>query len=306
MIVVFLTGLVSVMIFRQLWQLYEVTQGLTLRTAWWWSIPAVLIGVLGAMIAGLADAHQPAIADAFLDLTAIAALAPFVAILGARRPGAAAWPWFVVLPMLIVLSWPTMSQVMGSDLTRSLAPCVPAAFGILLVTVMGTGNYFGSGNTSAFFSSAVAVSLLTSRHFGFHWRSDLQFLASGLLLMAALQFACRRIANLRHMPCGTQLERMNRTWFLFRDLYGIVWARRVMDRVNQFAVREKWQLRLSLDGFEPHPDNPGKIDHPELDRPTEIFVWILRRFASTDWIAQHLNVIVTNPANASASGTSQT
>ncbi|MEZ6148255.1 MAG: hypothetical protein R3B91_23050 [Planctomycetaceae bacterium] len=37
---------------------------------------------------------------------ALLSLCPPIAVLGARRPGAAAWTWFVILPMLAVLGWP--------------------------------------------------------------------------------------------------------------------------------------------------------------------------------------------------------
>ena len=35
-------------------------------------------------------------------------LSPLMAVLGARRPSANVWAWFVVLPMLVVLSWPAI------------------------------------------------------------------------------------------------------------------------------------------------------------------------------------------------------
>ena len=85
-------------------------------------------------------------------------------------------------------------------------------------------------------------------------------------------------------------------WQDFRDLYGIVWAKRVMDRVNQFAVRENWSVELSLDGFQ----DRSQIDENRVstdvmrpvdavpDRALHILCWILRRFVDQQFLRRYL------------------
>jgi hypothetical protein len=81
--------------------------------------------------------------------------------------------------------------------------------------------------------------------------------------------------------------RFDRIWFDFLDQFGIVWARRIQDRINEMARREKWSVRLELDGFV--DDQAILISTRSVDPAIETRIehttrWLLRRFVDTTWI----------------------
>src|SRR5262249_19338911 len=53
----------------------------------------------------------------------------------------------------------------------------------------------------------------------------------------------------RRAPAArTRLERL---WFWFRDLWGVVWALRILERFNRTADLKGWPIRLGWFGLEP-------------------------------------------------------
>ena len=105
--------------------------------------------------------------------------------------------------------------------------------------------------------------------------------------------------------------RFDRLWFDFFDLFGIVWGRRIQDRVNDIANLEQLPARLELDGFV-WPQASTKSNLPvardgevsltnqpmsiqqERDRAAvearieHILRWLLRRFVDASWIDSRL------------------
>ncbi|MCA9057052.1 MAG: hypothetical protein KDA85_01075 [Planctomycetaceae bacterium] len=277
------------LIAAQLWQGRRFVRQLTLHTAWLWAIPPCLACATAIGLQFCIAQRLPAVGSAVAELTTILCIAPFIAVLGARRPGSKAWPWFVILPMVVVLTWPTASQLLNNDLSQPLSPSIPTACAVLLVTIMGTGNYFGSGHTSTFFLWGTALAIGMLHHFGIAVSTNLQLLALCLMSLISLRLALLRIRQLERSPADDPRSRLNRTWLMFRDLYGIVWAKRVMDRINQFAQREHWPFLMSLDGIVVHNDVPAPPP-ASMTRATEVFAWILRRFADPDWITTHTGI----------------
>ena len=108
-------------------------------------------------------------------------------------------------------------------------------------------------------------------------------------------------------------NRFDRLWFDFFDTFGIVWGRRIQDRVNFIASKENWPSRLELDGFvwsdESEPVIPGvgieSANLQNLQQDTQhqdtnvtriesrveyTFRWLLRRFVDPAWIDERLGV----------------
>ena len=197
----------------------------------------VLPGFNGALNSGLPDY-----------LIAILMLSPLVCILGARMPGGRAWSGFVVLPMVVVLSWPVLSQSWNMRGTEAIQTGTPAALGFVLVLLMGYGNYFGTANTlsATLYASAILCRMWPSA--GWSTAGPPLFVTETLPVLAGLMLH-HRIHCLGQWPVKSRLQSANRLWVTFRDLFGIVWAKRVMDRMNLFSVRESWRVSLSLDGF---------------------------------------------------------
>ena len=50
----------------------------------------------------------------------------------------------------------------------------------------------------------------------------------------------------------------------------------------QFAVRERWTVRLTSAGFE-RSDGSTPTDE-ELKKPLEAFIWVLARFGDESWL----------------------
>src|SRR5207248_1708172 len=70
-----------------------------------------------------------------------------------------------------------------------------------------------------------------------------------LCLVAAAWLADRQVAGgtARALGAGRPLDRV---WRDFRDLFGIVWARRIQERFNDEARKQGLPLRLGIDGLE--------------------------------------------------------
>ena len=97
-------------------------------------------------------------------LAAVMLLTPGVSTLGARKPGASAWQWFVVAPMIIVLMWPGVSQIVNNRGEDSLELGVPAFAGIIVVLLMSAGTCLGTSLSLPFvlYSASIAVTALPS------------------------------------------------------------------------------------------------------------------------------------------------
>ena len=118
---------------------------------------------------------------------------------------------------------------------------------------------------------------------------------------------------------------LDRLWFDFRDTFGIVWGRRILERLQMRAESERWPMRLTDDGWAPTSESlaatpqpatplpaavaPGAADQIQPDRhdetaaavvwpqllsqdprPEQALRWLLRRFVDPEWIDQRLVV----------------
>ena len=279
-------------------RLFSRTRGLTLRTAFWWSFCAqwvLTLSVAGRLFFPDSGAAWHSAAS-YLSATLL--LTPLIVILGARRPGIDAWRWFVVLPLTVVLQWPAAAQLLHGVRREPLEIGTPAIIGVLLILVMGGGNYFGTGFTgpACLLSAGIVLQLLPVSG----WISDPSSLPlwSPVLIFIAVQLTESRLHWQVHEIQNTsdRTARVDRVWSLFRDLYGIVWAKRVMDRVNVFARRENWARELTLDGFVPPQSeshsastgmaSAGPVTEAELTREIDVMCWVMRRFADSVWLQQ--------------------
>lgn len=214
---------------------------------------------------------------------AVISLCPAIAVLGSRRPGSRVWTWFILIPMLFALGWPVMTLwIQGSDI-RGLQLETPQLVGYLLVLVMGTGNYFGTRYTlpGLLFVIGNVINVLSSSVICPGWLSDrwwVRLWATACVVQAIL------MAGRKDNIPSTVNDRFNQLWFDFFDQFGIVWGRRIQERVNFIAVKEGWPARLELHGVqwttEPDPETEARLEHT--------FRWLLRRFVDPAWIDRRL------------------
>ncbi len=261
--------------------LRPLLRGLTAASALAWAILAIAV-TLAAIAIRFSESVPVSYASCLHYLAATLLLAPLIDILGARNPGHRAWPWFVVCPMVLVLQWPVISHLMSEQATTQFELPIPAMIGFLLVLVMGAGNYFGTGNTGTCFFGAIGIVL-----FVFPVTPWFSWPGNGLLLGSSVCLTISALLAEGRIKSDEQSAGHIRLWLDFRDTYGLVWARRVMDRINQFGDREEWDVVMTLDGFQSTVDDTplnAKTHH----RPIEILRWVLRRFASDEFLNQHL------------------
>ena len=93
---------------------------------------------------------------------AVVMLCPGIAVLGARRPGATAWGFFVLIPLVLVLMWPAAASVRTLKSGAPLELEVPAVLGFAVVLVMSSGDYFGTRYTLPTMLFAAAEILLVA------------------------------------------------------------------------------------------------------------------------------------------------
>lgn len=281
----------------------------TLITAWMWSCFALITWATTWTADRLAQVLSIATADHAWYACAVFSLCPPIAVLGSRRPGTRVWTWFILLPMLLVLGWPVGSLWLQGTELRGLQLETPQLAAFTLVLIMGVGNYFGTRHTlSALLYNASVLGIVVSFSvIAPNWlrdRAAIRLWSSILMILAIL--LTRRFD--RPKPKNP----LDLIWFDFFDSFGIVWGRRIQDRVNYQLQKESLPVRLELDGFrwtDQPPSNVKSTRVPEstgktasetdslnvqVRRDTEarieqILRWLLRRFVDPAWINQRLD-----------------
>jgi hypothetical protein len=110
-----------------------------------------------------------------------------------------------------------------------------------------------------------------------------------LCLIAAGWIADRQLVPSRGIKTAPRTP-LDRLWRDFRDLFGIVWARRTQERFNEDARRMGLALRLGIDGFE-HRDGTAhttNIDLHSLAAAEASLRWLLQKFVEPAWIDRRL------------------
>ncbi len=223
-------------------------------------------------------------------IAAILLLTPFVSILGARRPTNKFWSYFIVLPMIFVLGFPILVNWMGGAMDDDFSIQSPVLIGFLFVLMMGVGNYFGTQLTFPAMLAGCSVILIVV---------PLTTTVPGPVPVCAMTFP---VAVAMHglsiiwaywsfrKRSNTETDSpYNQLWFNFQNLFGIVWAKRVAEQINQAAESKQWQVRLELHGLvwqQTELTTEQKTETiNELDKHLR---WALLRFVEDEWIERSL------------------
>lgn len=206
-------------------------------------------------------------------LAAVTTLAPFVALLGAKRPQNRAWQFIVAA--LVALLW--LQSIRALLIDPSLPPLPHAAWRWLIAVILAAefANYLPTRNApAALLIFAGQICLLSGQlpmvppllqpapAIG------LALLATGVLLATALAGAPRR-------PCSPT----DQAWLKFRDAFGAVWALRIAERVNAVAKAQSWPIRLGWHGFHLAEGRVGQaIDGPTQAAAEQALAGLLWRF----------------------------
>lgn len=166
-----------------------------------------------------------------------------VAVLGARRPQAAAWH-FVVVGLLAVMLWPLVAYHL---LGRS-ADVLPILF-TAVILVGGILNYV----PTAFGPAAALLGLACGADFVFLLREKnlggVSNQASWLVHVALLLVPWIALASIKIFSSSKPQTPLDTCWLAFRNRFGWVWAQRVREQFNQAATNAGWPVFLSWRGL---------------------------------------------------------
>lgn len=274
----------------QLGRLRRCVAGTTLIDAWWWACGAV--GATSIACAVRWHAAGEGLRFAMGDyVSAVMGLTPFVAVLGARRPTNRVWTPFVMLPMIVVLNWPVMSLVSARGWFGDLALETPTVTGFVLVAVMGCGNYFGTRLIVPGLAFGALLCALVLCHAGSApaWWPPAEWvrLATGLVAVLGLKRAATVWSSL-----SPPADRFDRLWFDVLDRFGVVWARRLQERLNALARQEQWPGRLESHGW----SWQQPLTNEQQNQVEHACRWLLRRFVESKWIDARLGTSSTDAA----------
>lgn len=226
---------------------------------------------------------------------AVLALVPPIAVLGARRPTSHVWTWFVLVPLVLIFIWPIAPVLRQADRAAAFTLEEPILVGYALVLIMGAGNYLGLRHSLSAVLWMVALLLvvlpLCPASAGFVPPAEIGRAGAAWCLAAAAWLAGRQAAS-QQLPANESGSALDRVWGDFRELFGIVWARRTLERFNDYAGQKALTIRLGLHGFE---DTSGKrlnlAADPTLRAAAESALrWHLQKFVDPEWIDARLSM----------------
>lgn len=280
-------------------------RGTTLLTAWNWGFLAAICWSATWFADQFVRFLSPELADHMWYASAVLVLCPPIAVLGSRRPGARVWTCFILFPMLFALGWPVVSARFHATVPRGLQLETPQVVAYTLVLVMGIGNYCGTRFTLSallYGTAAIAIAISSSvvSPVFLSNRAETRFWSTIVMVLAVL------LVKSSKRPVAA--SKFDRLWFDFFDAFGIVWGRRIQDRVNFILKNEGLNTRLEFDGFQimtgsPNTSASTKPEVSEMNagssaseaemRFEHVLRWLLRRFVDPEWIDRRLG---TGPA----------
>jgi hypothetical protein len=185
-----------------------------------------------------------------------------VAVLGARRPGAAAWN-LVVLGLLAVLLLP-VAEGFG---TQRLNPFYLAFLGATLAVALL--NYLPTPLAPAVIALAVGCGLEITG-LAMELPEWLTLTVGGHVLIGLTPWFA--LAALSWRPkAATEFDE---TWLRFRNRYGVVWGQRTREQFNRAAANAGWPLTLTWHGL--RLSGEGTPTNPSL--ALEVLCALLKRF----------------------------
>jgi hypothetical protein len=221
---------------------YRANRQTTLSHALGWASAAWLSWLLADLAAAFPlRATDPTLHYLALCLTGCAG----VAVLGARRPGVAAWN-FVLVGLLAVL---LLQIAEGIDRLRESPMRELFVAGTFAVGIL---NYLPTRLSLGAFSLAGGCALELFRLLWPDAGGAATLLWGGFLVALSPWLA---LGGLRLTNRGA--DEFDRTWLDFRDRFGFVWGQRMREQFNQSASHAGWRAYLRWHGVR---SNNGPLD----------------------------------------------
>ena len=262
---------------------FRISRNTSLATAWRWLLAAEFAAIAMTVTDPVANLWPGRTADYGWCLAAILLLCPPVAVLGARRPGVRIWSAFILLPMVLVLSWPIWTILLQGGEWRGLALESPTIAAFAFVLLMGAGNYLGTRFTFPAVMYVIGGLMLFATCTGSTLLVGERQMIARLAAVTVLEVSA--VAAIFSPRRGDRRNPVNRLWYDFRDRFGLLWSLRMVERINALAMQEHWTARISLDGINETAE--GRITFNETEIATACR-WLFRRFVDEAWIVERL------------------
>jgi hypothetical protein len=208
-------------------------------------------------------------------LAGIFTLAPFVSLLGAKRPQDRAWQ-LIVAALLGLLAFQDFRSWL-LDPTVEPSPHTAWRWLITALVVMQALNYLATRHAAAACLVCAGQCLLLQTSLVFLGEVSRGLIPLGTMLVGAAVFAAVYV-EMRRPVINDAYQRQ---WLDFRDRYGVLWGLRVKERVNATAQQQNSRLRLGWRGFRA-VEASGQPSQPEQPARDDLiykaFSSILARF----------------------------
>ena len=208
-------------------------------------------------------------------LAGLTTLAPFVSLLGAKRPQDRAWQ-LIVVSLLALLALQDL-RIWSIDHTRPPMPHAAWCWLVAAIVGMQLLNYLPTRHAPAACLACWAQMCSLGPSFRL-LPADVRpsWLALPLLLLTAVM-----VAWLSRHP----RPKWQSAWADFRNLYGVLWTLRVAERVNAIAAEKRLAVRLSWHGWQVGNSAGGKTDNDDRREATKALQAILLRFVNQQWLS---------------------
>jgi len=256
----------------------------TLIGPWSWTL-AALIAWAGTEFADATTLISSGNLEPLRLATIALSFCPIVAVLGAKRPQNFAWN-FVVLSLWAIVTLPAAENFFlhpGQKLSMGDA----RSWFLWILILLGPINYIPTRFALPSLVVASGQILALSPYLALLHRPLTVHPSQGGLILATTAIL-GSILSYRAPSRGKSAN--ERLWFDFRDLFGLLWALRVQERINTQAQQDHWNLELTWRGVQHFNHNPPAT---ESDSTSDAAFHsnlrsLLRRFVSPEWINSRL------------------
>jgi hypothetical protein len=269
---------------------WKAAAGTSLRAALIWTALAMALGLLAEALAlnESVESGRPW-AGRLTYVMVLAILAALISVLGARKPGAAAWAVLMVL-LVVVLLIPWLEgagRLRGGEGLAQLQLHSPWTLFYGLLVVAGVTNYLPTRYSPA----AVCIGAgLVLEYLGLtrtNWPAPVRAAVwSGVAWTMCASVWLAAWSAGRPRRGRSKLERL---WLWFRDHWGVVWALRTQERFNRTARLAHWPWELTWFGLSPAASfAQGKEPENLLDQAETTFRSLIRRFVVPERLDEFL------------------
>jgi hypothetical protein len=267
---------------RPLWTAWQAVRGSALRPALVWAFLALALAVI-AQAAALAEpfARGRPIAERFTYVAVLALLAALGSVLNARTPGGKAWALLMaMLVVVFLIPWlEDQTRLRRASALAQLHLDAPWSIFYGLLVLVAVTNYLPTRFGLAAVGLAVLFILEYLALAPLAWppgrRASLWSWVAWTLCVSLW------IARWKAARAPAATSSCEKTWFWFRDNWGVVWALRVLERFNRAAEVSRWPVRLTWFGLMPLTGQEGAGPLPSPEELEATFRNLMKRFAES-------------------------